>query len=193
MLGIGNVDCGPAIIGALANYFGERPLDVVLWDADPERLDLFARFALAAFSFNNNAHEVFATTDAAEALFEPWRIILSLDGHCAKKLLGLAGTAGKPAPAHVRSLAVQAIEKLGTSNATILSLLEPEVAVSIGPYYRLPPPPPPNDEQRTQWPHQIHRWIREDEFMWGFLHEHEQSPIKSWLDNLSCASLVNEP
>ena len=51
------------MIASLANYFGERPLDIVMFDADSERLDLFDRFARLTFSAMNSTHHLRSTDD----------------------------------------------------------------------------------------------------------------------------------
>jgi hypothetical protein len=87
IIGAGSVRCGPPIVASLASYFGERSVNVALWDADAERLDLFERFARTSFSVLKCTHSVFATLEPEEALVGADRVVLALDVNCAKKYL----------------------------------------------------------------------------------------------------------
>jgi hypothetical protein len=193
-LGIGNLRCGPTVVGGLASFFGERPIDVSLYDAEIDRLALFERFARVTFGANRTPHEIYATTDPAEALFEPDQVILCLDRNCAFRILREHDLASDLLPSHTCALS-QALERLlfeRVGAATVLSMLPPEVRVPLDSYFRIAAPPEPTFEQRQALPHQILRWIKEDDMLYEFLAQAELSPVKVWLEDPSSAELVSE-
>src|SRR5689334_604604 len=91
ILGAGSVRCSVPVIASIATYFGERPLDIRLYDADEERLDLFDRFARTVFAFNKNPHRVRTGIDAKELLEDVDRVILQVGRNCARKEAKAAG------------------------------------------------------------------------------------------------------
>lgn len=89
VLGIGSLRSGPPVVAALANYFGERELEVRLYDSDDERLDLFDRLARACFVVEKARHRLFSFNDHREALDEADAAIVCVGFNCARKLLGI--------------------------------------------------------------------------------------------------------
>src|SRR4051794_39669255 len=87
ILGGGSVRCSPAVLASLATYFGERPLEIRMFDADVERLDLFDRLARLCFAMTKNPHTLISTTDAVEATEAADRVILQVGENCARKYL----------------------------------------------------------------------------------------------------------
>ena len=81
VLGAASLRYGPAVCGGLACYFGEQPLEVRFWDPEPERLDLFDRFARYLFTLNKTPHLLISTDDPEEAIFGADRIVIALDEH----------------------------------------------------------------------------------------------------------------
>lgn len=63
----GDMIVGPQVVGVLANYFGERPLSVFLWDANSEKAALMQSLAEVAF-LDNGATHTFFDGDLDEAL-----------------------------------------------------------------------------------------------------------------------------
>ncbi len=68
VLGVGDLRFGPPALAALAGYFGERPLEVVLQHDDAEILDAMHRLARAFFKVGNARHAIVSTTDLDEAI-----------------------------------------------------------------------------------------------------------------------------
>lgn len=157
------MDVGPSVIGALATYFGERPIDVVLYDPDPEKLELFGRFAKVAFSFNKTPHDLALAAELEDALDEPWRTIVCVGDESADDMLQRAG----------RGADVCAIGRHAGGRGVAC----------------LDAPPPLDDEERRALPHQIMRWVRGEEYLYEFFREHENSPLKRWLDGTTLAEL----
>jgi hypothetical protein len=191
-LGAGSVRCSPAVIASLATYFGERPLEIRMYDADLERLDLFDRLARLCFIMTKNGHNLVSTTDSAEAIEGANRVVLQVGDNCARKYLkerhrmGIADLA----PSAMIEQAVE--EMLGEVpvDADILSLQRPDIAIPRLRYYRLDWLGEPTPAERFSFPHQALRWIRGEEYTHEFLREHERSPFKRWLDDVESAVLV---
>ena len=159
VLGAAGLRYAPAICGGLANYFGERLLEVRFWDADPERLDLFDRFARYLFDLNKTPHLLLSTEDPHEALFGTDRIVLALDDHGADRY-------------RADATSVTVIEALRDSFPDGAQVLDLRADDSI---------PEPSAERVRAMPHDIMRYLRGDDWAYGFLREHLESPVKLWL------------
>lgn len=188
VIGIGNLRAGPAVIGALSSYFGERHIEVAFFDADEERLELFTRFAHTAFSWNRTPHLLGFTTDLQEAASGAWRTILCLDSNCARKMIGRRFDDSHQAIREALDGIVSQVELSGA----VLSLLPRGVMPPIPLYYEVEPLPELTAEQEVASPFQILRWIKGDEYLHEFMKAHENSPIKAWLDDLDSANLVSQ-
>jgi hypothetical protein len=192
ILGAGSVRCSPAVLASLATYFGERPLEIRMYDSDLERLDLFDRLARLCFIMTKNDHSLMSTTDPVECTEGAERVILQVGENCARKYLKESHRMGI-ANLGAEAMIEQAVEELfGTVpfEAEVLSLERPEIAVPRDHYYRLDWITEPSRGQRQAFPHQALRWIRGEEYTHDFLREHERSPLKSWLDDVNAAELV---
>ncbi len=190
VLGIGGLTFGPGIVGSLATYFGERPLEVRLFDADEERLDFMHRFLRTCCHFNQNQVEIFSSPDPAEAIVGATHVILSVETNCAMKYLKMQAEEGRDH--YIIAAAVDEILSKAPFTAPMLSLLPPEIAIPSAHYYRLHTPLPMMEGEPGTWPHQILRWINADEYPIEFLKEHAKSPLKAWLDDVTSAVQVSE-
>ena len=159
VLGAASLRCGPAVCGGLANYFGEKPLEVRFWDADPERLDLFDRFARYLFDLNKTPHLLLSTEDPHEALFGTDRIVVALDDHGADRYRADASSV----------TVVEALRDVFPDGARVLDLRDD------------PAVPEPSPEAVRALPHDIMRYLRGDDWAYGFLREQADSPVKLWL------------
>lgn len=184
VLGIGNPRVGPAIVGALSTFFGEKPIDVLLYDPDIERLELFARFAQVAFSFNRAPHDLTICEDAEDALKDSAKVIVAIDDASARAILRQRGVVDVSTAI---SEAVESLLAIGPSSVDILDLTGTSRS---GPgRYRLPLPAEPTSEELRALPHQILRWIRGEEYLHEFFAQHERSPIRDWLERPESALL----
>lgn len=188
VLGAGNVRCTPPVLAALAAYFGERPLDVVLYDPDPERLDLFDRLARTFFAFTKSVHRLWSTEDAGEALAEAARVIVQLDLHGASKVLKMSRT-GSP---NIYDRALPRLLDNLSPTAEVLSLLDATVLLPVARFRHLNWPAEQTEAERVATPHQALRWIHGEEYPFEFFAEHEDSPLKAWLDDPATAPLARE-
>lgn len=194
ILGAGAVRCTPAVIASLATYFGERPLEVRMFDADLERLDLFDRLARLCFMMTRATHSLISTTDAVEATDGADRVILQVGENCARKYLKQRHRMGI-ADLQAESMIEQAVEEmLGTvpAEAEILSLQRPGIVIPRTRYYTADWPAEPTSAERFSFPHQALRWIKGEEYTHEFLREHERSPLKRWLDDTKSLQLVEQ-
>jgi hypothetical protein len=194
VIGVGNLQCGPAVVAALANYFGEREIEIVLWDADQERLELFDRLLRSLADLNRNPIFIMSTLDVDEALDGAWRVILCMDRNCAFKYLRAKGLGSDPTPPNHTPLsqACHLILDGRELEGRLLHFMPEPVRVPVEFYFQLDPPGEPSAEQRRELPHQILRWIRAEDYPYEFLQQHAQSGIKAWLDDVNAATAVSE-
>ncbi len=183
ILGIGSVRCGAPIIASLATYFGERPIEVRLYDSDLERLDLFDRLTRVCFSVESSKHDLLSFDDPFEALEGAERVIVAIGENCAKRFLKRHDAFGKLKKREaVIEKALERIIPAIPDGAPTLNLmrnvhLDPSATVS-----ELDWPPNLSEDDRRAAPHQILRWIKGDEYLHSLLPRFERSPLKSWLD-----------
>lgn len=159
VIGAASLRYGPTICGGLAVYFGERPLEVRFWDGDPERLDLFDRFARYLFELNKTPHLLLTTDDPYEAIFGADRVVLALDDHGAERFREDATSV----------TIVEALRPSFPDGAMVLDLRDD------------PTIPEPTEEEVRALPHDIMRYLRGDDWAYALLRECEASPVKRWL------------
>ncbi|MCO5295909.1 MAG: hypothetical protein M9921_03545 [Fimbriimonadaceae bacterium] len=181
VLGSGNIATSVTLVASLATYFGEHPLELLFWDADEERADLFDRFARLCFTVARSAHELETVTEPEEALEAADRVLVAVDENCAQKFL--KGRAEGRAPDRVEI----AVERLLQNVPDTVPVFDLVGAVS---------PLRARTSRTDRWPympeglalqtrpHQILRWIRGEEYVNELLARNEQSPLKAWLDQL---------
>lgn len=186
VLGIGSLQSGPAIVGAFATYFGERPIEVALYDPDPERLELLVRFANTAFSANKAGHLLLAFEDPDEAVEGASQVIVAIDRNGAAKSLGVSPS--KVTDKHV-SKAIDRLIAAVPDNAKILAIVPRSVPVPKRIDRRVEPPAELDAEAKRSLPHQLLRWIRGEEYLFEFFAEHEESRLRDWLDDPVSARL----
>lgn len=190
ILGAGSVRCAPPVISSLATYFGERPIEVRLYDADEERLDLMDRLARHCFRLNKANHTVLFRTDPKEALEEADRIVLMVGRNCARKFQRVRYSEGRPQGDELTTKTLSSLMELAPSEADVLSLQRKSIEVPLSFYRRMDWPGEPTDESMRWLPHQILRWVRAEEPMFDFLKEQQESPFKSWLNDPNAADIV---
>jgi len=192
ILGAASLRCGPPIVGTLASYFGERPLEIRMYDADAERVDLFDRLARLCFMSSYSPHQLITTSDPEEALDGADAIVLALDANCARKYLRSTSSRGLADIGDLGMVEQAVAYLIGAvpQSTPILSLLGPEILVPRSTYRRLEWPEDPAAEETFQLPFQILRWINKEEPVTDLLINHEQTPFKAWLDDPRLAELV---
>lgn len=186
VIGVGNVRYTPRVLATLAGYFGERPLQVVLYDPDAERLDLFERLARSFFAFNKSTNGLWSTEDPDAALAEAERVIVQLEANGVKKLL--QGQKATARTAMSRALA-KVLANLSPTAET-LSLLEPEVKLPARRYRKLEFGGLLTEAERVAVPHQALRWIHGEEYPFEIMAECENNDLKRWLEDPTTAALA---
>jgi hypothetical protein len=181
VLGAGSTRCTIPVIASLAVYFGERPLEISLYDSDEERLDLFDRFARLCFLMTRSTHSLKATTDYHEALAGADRVIIQIGENCARKELGVAAV-GREAN-DVELLAVELIEPALPLGAEVLDLMNSSRALAQGSSFVEDWPLPPESEKPYVVALQVLRWLNGEEYPFEVFNEQEKSPVKQWLDD----------
>src|SRR5579863_7454654 len=192
VLGAGSVRCMPSIAGSLAAYFGERPLEVSLFDGDEERLDLFDRLCRVLFTFNRAGHGLSATLDPIEAMDGAERVVLCIGQNCAVKYFRAARKGGV-ATAVGLGLVDQLVEVVAASipdPVEVLSLLRDGPSVPLPHYRMLDWPPEPSPGARAATPHQILRFLNGEEYPHELLSEAEDSPLKAWLEDVASVPTI---
>jgi len=187
IIGVGHPKTGLPVLASLAGYFGERPLEIRLYDPDPEFLEMYDRIARLLFKTADNPHHVFASGDLTEVLRDVDRVILELSDRSVAFFSKKRKEAGlQPA--------IDEILRSVPPEAKVLSLQEEPLEYRMG-VYRLPewvrglPEPEPGTV-----PHQVHRYILGDEPFFELLRSQERSLLKDWLDNpLSAEFLSKSP
>lgn len=159
VLGAASLRYAPAVCGGLACYFGEQPLEIRFWDADPERLDLFDRFARYLFDLNKTPHLLISTDDPHEAIFGTDRVVIALDDYGAERYR----------PDATSVTVVEALRYEFPDGAKVLDIRESEAI------------PEPTVDVIRALPHDIMRYLRGDDWAYEFLREQAESPVKIWL------------
>lgn len=183
-VGVGNMAVAPAVVAALGTYFGERPLEVRLFDPDEERADLIHRFADMVFRVEKTGHRLVLCDHLGDALAGSDRVVLSPEANFARILARLSD------PEQAWEVAIASVARAIPPGGSCLSLLGEGVRVPLRDYYRLEWPPDPGPARLRAMPHQILRWLRTDEYVQPYLREHTGSPLKRWIDDPSSAELV---
>lgn len=176
----------PAVIASLANYFGERELQISLYDPIFERLQLFEMLAQLCLVNEFSGTEVSAFEDYKEALAGADLIVVQLDEDSAAKFSQDPLPDGQT-PTHS---AVQLILGEVNEGARVLSLLGECVELPVDAYQVLNWPDEPDEEYRRSMPHQVLRWIRQEDSMAEYISRFERSPFKMWLEDPTSLPLV---
>lgn len=161
LVGAGNVLTSPAIVGALSTYFGERHLAIHLWDADTERQDLIFRLAERAFEDTDSVNLLMSEPILSEALLDANLVILNPDENCRTKF------------ARLHSETIE--ESVATIAMTAHCLrIEPESLTGW--------PASVPDLEIATLPHQILRWILQDEHLGWVIEAKQGAPLHAWLN-----------
>jgi len=157
-------------LAALAMYHGERPLKLQLWDANPDlaftAFHLARRLCVAA----GNYHLIEHGTDLPKAFEGAERCLWMLDD----------GALNRFQPVGIRS-AMARIELLVPNDCRclVLNAHQPD-----RPHEFTAWPPIPEGLELERFPHQVLRWIKEDDEPRLLLWQFQQSPVSDWLNHL---------
>jgi hypothetical protein len=180
----------PPVISSLSTYAGERPLEIRLYDADEERLDLMDRFARHCFHASNSTHDVMFRPDPTEAIEGADRIVLMVGRNCARKFMHVKFSGESTQDDAMISSVIGTLLASCPAEADVLSLERRSVGIPVGFFRRMDWPGEPLDQDLRWLPHQILRWLKGEEQMYKFFDDQENSPFKAWLDDPNVADLV---
>ena len=88
LIGVGSLRCGPPVLSSIAAMGLSRPLDLRLFDANEERLDLMARLAEQVIAMTGGEHGLVFTSSVEEALDGADAAVISLSEDCARRMTG---------------------------------------------------------------------------------------------------------
>jgi hypothetical protein len=88
VVGAGSVRCAPPVLSSVAAPRFERPIELRLYDANAERLDLMARLAERLFEIARVEHEVQSTDSLDEAVRGSDAVVVCLYEDCARRMTG---------------------------------------------------------------------------------------------------------
>lgn len=161
-------------------------MQVVLYDPDLERLDLFHRLARSFFAFNKSTHGLWATENPDDALAEAELVIVQIEDNAVKKML--KGEKSTPKTAMTKALA-KALANISPTAET-LSLLDATIKLPVRKYRTMEWVPPLTEAERVAVPHQSLRWIHGEEYPFEIMAECETGALKEWLLNPASAKLA---
>jgi hypothetical protein len=184
ILGAGSVRFMLPVVSSLSTFFGERPLEIVLFDADEERLDLVDRFARLAFATTKSKHSLRSTYDPVEALEGAELVIVQIGENCARKMLGIRRDQPDPTDRALDRLMADVPE-----GAHVLNLIEERLPIDG--YYEMDWPPHLSEGEKRAVPHQILRYLNGEEYVYDVIKEHAASPLKAWLEDPTFAARTN--
>ncbi len=190
ILGAGSLRCMPPVVSALSTYFGERPLEIRLYDADEERLDLMDRLARHSFQLTKATHDLLYRPNPAEAIDGADRIVLMVGRNCARKFMRVKFSGVSSQDDLMITSTLGTLLANAPPEADILSLERKSVGVPVSFFRRMDWPGEMSDEDLRWLPHQILRWIKAEETLYEFLDAQEASPFKAWLDDPNAAEIV---
>ena len=176
VIGAGSIAAAPQTLASLANYFGERPIEIRLWDGDEERLDLLDRLARVLFALNRSEHTVKYCASLEEAVADATKVLWLPDENCHRKAPNLVAEFTALVPPEIDLLCI----------AT-------EVEPVMEAFWRYEWPAPLTGTESREMPLQILRWVRAEEYPWALLKQFEKSPVGVWLDDPFVADLVSRP
>jgi len=192
VLGVGSLRAGPPVLAELATYAGERPMEIRLYDADLERLDLMERFLRAGCRMTDIEHEIISTPDSAEALAGADIVLLLVGENCARKSLGKRAL-GLDRSAVLAAWCEEHLPPEVLGESSILNLMrdaprweQPSADRTIPP--SIDWPDPLDEATRARRPHQILRWATHTEPLPPLLRigpgdDLAQTPIKEFLNH----------
>ena len=177
VIGIGSIRDGAPVLAGLAQYFGERPMTIRLYDYDAERLQLFYLLGRSFFQEAKSNHELECVDNIEDALKDANAVIFCPSQHYLDKY-------GQelPNPGKARERLLQEVKQLIHEDCPIVTL-RAEV-------------PFPNERNLENWPedltpevevsmpHQILRWVHMDDDPQEYMESHKKSEFSEWLEEI---------
>jgi hypothetical protein len=192
IVGAGSIRCMPDVSATLALYFGERPLDIKLFDGDEERLDVYDRLCRLLFLFNRNDHSLSATDDLVEALHDADRVVMCAGTNCASAYLRKSRRAGVATGDNlgVVDQFVELVADAIPDRVEVLSLLGSRIALPLPRYRAVDWPQLLSPVERAAQPLNVLRLLNGEEYPLDLLQRNATSPLKQWLENVEAIAAV---
>ncbi len=169
----------PAVLGALASYYGERPLDVRLFDPHPDFLELSFRIGKSLFLIAKSTHRIAAYSDLAIALEATDRIIYMPANSNRDE------NSNQQAPSHFNDGDWKNELKILPEDVHILNLVQEELLNPTASKALTGWPTPMGAESSLVFAFQILRWANGEDYPLNFLNSDDARPLHRWLDNPS--------
>lgn len=167
VVGAGNPFLAPTMLGTLASYFGERSIDLRLYDPSAEMVDLFDRLARLLFKLGKADHSIRSGDKYAELLEGADRVLLMLEDRSAKILVGAREDAVEEAHALVSKSIPAGCWRL-TVDDDLCRMFNWPV--------------PDRDAPKPGLLLQISRYLLAEESPMHLIADNDRSLFKSWLD-----------
>ena len=94
LIGAGNIRCCPSVLASIAALDVLEGLDIRLYDANQERLDLYFQLAGTIMDLSDREHDVFRRPVLKEALDKADVVILPLNEDCSRRMTGKSAAMG---------------------------------------------------------------------------------------------------
>jgi len=165
------------VIAQFAQFFGERPLEIMLHDTDQERLDLMDRVARTLFTSDNAHHRLVASVDPKEALDGAAGVISAIGANYGRKLFALPfADFGLPEDREVlRQKAFDHVSELVPSEAKSSILIDRNGSLSLDLVAPLA------GQERDHAPHLAMRVVRADLYGFELYRLLAPSRLSNWL------------
>lgn len=177
VIGIGSIRDGAPVLAGLAQYFGERPMTIRLYDYDAERLQLFYLLGRSFFQEAKSNHELEwvdniedALKDANAVVFCPSQNYLDKYGH------------ELPNPGKARDRLLQDVKQLIHEDCPIVTLRAEVPFTNARNLENWPEDLTPSVE--AGMPHQILRWVHMDDDPQEYMEIHKKSEFSEWLEEI---------
>lgn len=175
LIGIGSNRFGPAVLGSIAGYFGERPLELRLYDADLERLELYVMLARRLLKGRSDAFSLSASDDLSEVLDQAQGVIACATPRCWALYSN-------------RTQLCEDVLCLKLGDWTSIRAID----FALAPISEPKDWPEKLDEEDWRGSHQTLRWILADDDLGELVELHRGSPVYAWLDRLVQSSAAAE-
>lgn len=178
LIGAGTMPIAPPVLGGLAQYFGERPLDIRLYDPSPDFLDISSRIASSLFLMSKSTHAITAYESLETALeYADLALFMVPDFRAASFSRQLECESATGASV-LKCLTPQ------LANIPVLNLTAVETPDELNVHSLLDWPIPCGDHGDIKFAFQVLRWANEEEYPYQFLEPQDSTPLHRWLDSL---------
>ena len=142
VVGAGSLRCAPPVFASIAAPRFEHPLEIRLFDANRERLDLMTRLMARLVEASRTEHEVVEQPNLTLALREADAAIVCLYEDCARRMTGKTATRMLLPPDQAEARRLIDLNRGDLNSPTPIEELSPMTLAALA--------VPENDETRTR-------------------------------------------